>query len=126
MSGKPTVAVLGASRDREKYGNKAVRAYLARGYEVFPVNLREDEIEGLPVFASVSEIPAALDRVTVYLKPDILLDVLPQIAAKGTRELYFNPGTERDDVVDAAKRLGLEPILACSIVEIGLSPSQFA
>lgn len=122
----PTVAVLGASNDRTKYGNKAVRAYLARGYTVFPVNPREKTIEGLAAFAALREIPVPLDRVTVYLPPDVLLRILPEIRDAGAREVYFNPGSDRDDVIDAARALGIQPIVACSISEIGLSPSRFA
>jgi hypothetical protein len=126
VSAAPTVAVLGASNDRRKYGNKAVRAYAVRGYSVFPVNLRESAIEGIPSVRSVLDVPVPLDRVTVYLPPERLLAILPEIARKGTRELFLNPGTDRADVVAAARALGLEPILACSIIEIGMSPSQFA
>jgi hypothetical protein len=44
-----SVAILGASADRSKYGNKAVRAYQQQGYTVFPINPKESEIEGLRV-----------------------------------------------------------------------------
>jgi predicted CoA-binding protein len=123
---RPTVAVLGASADRSKYGNKAVRAYLARGYDVFPINPHASSIEGLRAYRSVLEVPEPLDRITVYVPPDALLQVLPELAEKGTRELFLNPGADREDVVSRARALGLAPILACSIVEIGLSPAQFA
>jgi hypothetical protein len=43
---------------------------------------------------------------------------------KGTKALYLNPGTDRDDVVAAARALGLDPILDCSILAIGVSPAQ--
>jgi len=122
---KPTVAVIGASSDRRKFGNKAVRAYAARGYEVFPVNPRRTSVEGIPAYASILDIPASIDRATAYLPPEVLLTILPDIASKGVGELYLNPGADREDVVEAARDLGLDPILACSIVEIGFSPAQF-
>lgn len=117
-----SVAVLGASADRSKYGNRAVRAYRADGWTVYPVHLTAREIEGLPAFAHISDIPAPVDRVTVYLQPEVVLQVLPEIAAKGVRELYLNPGSESTAVIARAQELGLLPILACSIVEIGRSP----
>lgn len=122
---KPTVAVLGASANREKYSNKAVRAYLKKGYEVFPVNPSAAEIEGLKCYASIADIPAAIDRVTVYLPPPVGIKMLESIAQKQVKELYINPGAQSDELVAKAKSLGLDPILACSIIEIGLSPSQF-
>ena len=119
-----TAAVIGASNDRSKYGNKAVRAYQQQGYTVFPVNPRESSIEGLPVFKSILDLPGRPDLVSVYLPPKVLLKVLPEIAAKGCDELWLNPGTESPEVLTEAERLGLNPIQACSIIGLGVSPSQ--
>ncbi len=117
-----TVAIVGASANRAKYGNKAVRAYLQKGYRVYPVNPKEPEIEGLPVYPTISEVPARPDIVSVYLAPTLLLKALPDIAAKGCDELWLNPGTESDEVLALAATLGLNVIQACSVVGIGLSP----
>lgn len=119
-----TVAVIGASADRTKFGNKAVRAFLRQGFAVFPVNPKETEIEGLPAFKRIADIPARLDRISVYLPPPVLLKVLPDIAAKGCDELWLNPGTESEEVLAAAEQHGLNVIQACSIVGIGLSPEE--
>ena len=120
----PTVAILGASTDRSKYGNKAVRAFLARGYTVYPVNPKGGEIEGLAAFTSLAAIPAdvKLDRVSVYLPPAIGLKTLPEIAARKPGELWLNPGSDSDELVEAAEKQGLNVIQACSIVAVGMSP----
>ena len=118
-----TVAVIGASANREKFGNKAVRAYLQQGYTVFPVNPRASEIEGLRTYPSITALPIRPDLVSVYLPPQVLLAVLPDIAAKGCNELWLNPGAESDQVLAEAERLGLNVIQACSILGVGLSPS---
>jgi predicted CoA-binding protein len=120
-----TVAIIGASADRSKFGNKAVRAFQARGYRVYPVNPRATEVEGLPAYPSISAVPVRPDMVSVYLPPTMLLIVLAEIAAKGCDELWLNPGTESPEVLAEAERLGLNVIQACSIVGVGLSPSQF-
>jgi len=122
---KKTVAVIGASADRSKYSNKAVRAYLRQGWEVYPVNPKGGEIEGLTAYASVDKIPEKIDRVTLYLPPPLGIKALPAIAQANPAEFFVNPGAENDELVAQAKRLGLEPILACSIMEIGASPSEF-
>ncbi|NIM18901.1 MAG: CoA-binding protein [Candidatus Latescibacteria bacterium] len=119
------VAVIGASNNREKFSNKAVRAYLKQGYTVYPVNHKEDSIEGLKAYPSVRDIPDALDRITVYLPPKATLTVLDDIASKGAKELFLNPGSESDEVIDKAKTLGLAPILACSILDIGETPKDY-
>jgi predicted CoA-binding protein len=121
---KPAVAVLGASNDRSKFGNKAVRAYLKQGYDVYPVNPRETTIERLRCYASVLDVPVELDRITVYLPPAVGITVLDEIAAKGAREVWLNPGAESDEVIERAAELGLEPIVACSILAVGLDPDR--
>ncbi|MDB6123932.1 MAG: CoA-binding domain protein [Pedosphaera sp.] len=118
-----TVAIIGASTDRSKYGNKAVRAFQQRGYTVYPVNPKEAEVEGLAAFKSILDIPSRPNMVSVYLPPPVLLKVLSDIAAKGCDELWLNPGTESDEVLAEAERLGLKVIQACSIVAIGVSPA---
>ncbi|HTI98263.1 MAG TPA: CoA-binding protein [Dongiaceae bacterium] len=120
-----TVAVIGASSDHNKFGNKAVRAYLQQGYQVYPVHPRETTIEGLPVYASIRAVPVRPNVVSVYVPPPVLESLLPEIAGKGCDELWLNPGTESDVVLAKAEQLGLNVIQACSIVGLGLSPAQF-
>ncbi|HEX7654680.1 MAG TPA: CoA-binding protein [Verrucomicrobiae bacterium] len=117
-----TAAVIGASADRAKFGNIAVRAYLQQGYTVYPVNPRESVIEGLAVYKSIGEVPARPQIISVYLPPPVLVKILPEIAAKGCAELWLNPGTESPEVLALAEKLGLNVIQACSIVGLGLSP----
>ena len=124
MKKKP-VAVVGASTDRSKYSNKAVRAYVDQGWDVYPINPKGGTIEGLKVYASIEEVPVKLDRVTLYLPPALGLKALPPIAAAGPREFFVNPGAESEELVTEAESLGLDPILACSIVDLGVSPTQF-
>jgi hypothetical protein len=123
---KPSVAILGASADRSKFGNKAIRAHLQQGYDVYPVNPKGGEIEGLAVYKGLAEVPVErLDRISVYLPPKIGLAMLDEIAAKGCDELWLNPGSESDELVEQAQSLGLAPIQACSIVALGVRPSEF-
>lgn len=115
-----TVAILGASADPAKYGYQSVVAHRAKGYQVYPVNPKGGEIAGLTVFKSLAEVPPGrLTRISVYLPPAVLLKLLPAIAARGCEEFWLNPGTDREDVVAAAEKLGLNPITACSIVALG-------
>jgi predicted CoA-binding protein len=117
-----TVAVIGASNDRRKFGNKAVRAFLQQGYTVYPVNPTESEVEGITAYRRVSDLPERPDRVTVYVPPQVLLGLLPEIEKRGCDELWLNPGTESDEVLERAADLGLNAIQACSILGIGVSP----
>jgi len=119
-----TIAIIGASNDRSKFGNKAVRAFRQQGYQVFPVNPKETAIEGLPAFKSIRDVPGHPQMISVYLPPAVLLKVLPDIAARGCDELWLNPGTESDEVIAEAERLKLNVIQACSIVGVGVSPNN--
>ena len=119
-----TVAIIGASGNRNKFGNKAVRAFRQQGYTVYPVNPNATEIEGLSAYRSVRELPVRPEMISVYVPPPVLLKILPDIAARGCDELWLNPGTESDAVLVEAERLGLNVIQACSIVGVGISPAS--
>ena len=119
------VAVIGASNDRRKFGNRAVRAFRRRGYTVVPINPRERRIEGLDAFASVLDVPGPIDMATFYVPPEVGERVLEDVAQRKIREVWLNPGAESAALVARARALALEPILACSIAAIGEDPDAW-
>lgn len=129
-----TIAVVGASASRQKFGNKCVRAYRDAGYQVYPVNPSERVIEGLPVFRTLADVPVPLARISVYLPPPLTLSLLPAIARAVTArsagsaaatEVWFNPGSADGAVLAEARRLGIAARPGCSIVDIGRRPGDF-
>jgi len=126
-----TIAVVGASASRQKFGNKCVRAYRDAGYQVYPVNPSERMIEGLPVFRTLADVPAPLERISVYLPPPLTLALLPAIARAVTAgsaaatEVWFNPGSADNAVLAEARRLGIAARPGCSIVDIGRRPGEY-
>ncbi|TVQ30535.1 MAG: CoA-binding protein [Phycisphaeraceae bacterium] len=117
------VMVVGASTNREKFGNKAVRAYVRQGHEVLPVNPRADDIEDLKCYSKIADPPGPIDRATVYLPPKIGVEAVRAIAERGdVGEVWLNPGADGPEVVKEAEKLGLKTIQACSIVDIGERP----
>lgn len=121
-----TIAVVGASADRRKYGNKCVRAYLDAGWEVYPVNLTEAEIEGRRAYQRLGEVPVELDRIAMYLPPPRTRELLPELAAKGARDgVFFNPGSWDREVIAEAEELGILARRECAIVALGRSPAQY-
>lgn len=114
-----TVAVVGASSHRHKFGNKAVRGYQRQGFTVIPINRHETEIEGLKAYRSVLDVPGAIDMATLYVPPAEGLDVLLEVAEKRIPEVWINPGADTPEVIQRARELGLEPIVACSLMAIG-------
>jgi predicted CoA-binding protein len=123
--GLKTVAVVGASNDRRKFGNKAVRAFRAQGWTVIPITPSNTVVEGLTAYRSVLDVPGPIDMVTVYVQPEVARTLLREFQGKAVGEVWLNPGADDDDVLAEAKRIGLPVIAACSIIGIGRSPGDF-
>lgn len=119
----PSIAIVGASADRTKFGNKAVRAYVRQGWTVRPVHPRAQEIEGLPVFAAIEDVPTPIDRVTLYVPPAVGMTLLADIANVDPAELFLNPGTESPELIARAESLGLKTTVGCAIIDVGESPA---
>lgn len=120
-----TVAIIGASTDRRKYGNKAVRAFAQQGYRVVAIHPHAAEVEGVQAYRSILDVPFAVDMASFYVPPAVGLRVIDDVARKGVPEVWLNPGAESPELVARARALGLEPVLACSIVGIGESPGRY-
>lgn len=120
-----SAAVLGASPVRSRFSNKAIRAFLAANWTVFPIHPRESEVEGIACLADVASLPTSPNVISVYVSPGILLGELAGIAAKGCDELWLNPGSHTPEVVDAARRLGLSVVLDCTLLRLGRLPEEF-
>ena len=119
---KKIVAVIGASRDRRKFGNRAVRAFVSEGCTVVPINPHETEIEGLKAYASVLDVPGPIDMVTIYVPPEVGERLIDDIAKKRIPEVWLNPGSESDALIARARELRIRPTIACSIIGIGQDP----
>jgi uncharacterized protein len=116
------VAVIGASNDRRKFGNRAVRAYRLRGYTVVPINPHETEVEGLRAYKSVLDVPGPIEMASFYVPPDVGERVIEEIARKQIPEVWLNPGAESDALIARARALKIQPVVACSIVALGQDP----
>ncbi len=119
------VAVIGASTDRSKFGNKAVRAFRNHGDQVVPIHPTEGEIEGLKAYRSVLDVPGTIDMATFYVPPRIGEAVIEEVARKGIREVWLNPGADSDALAERARALNVQAIRACSIAGIGDSPGRY-
>jgi len=119
------VAIIGASSNRQKFGNKAVRSYASQGHEVFPVNPNEAEVEGHKTYASARDIPGGAESALLYVPPRVGIDVLDDLAAAGIRDVYVNPGAGSPELMEKGEQLGLNMISACAILAIGDSPARY-
>jgi predicted CoA-binding protein len=117
-----TVAIIGASSDPRKFGNRALRAFKRQGYQVIPINPNEAIVEGLRTYASVLDVPGTIDMATFYVPPHVGEKLIAEVAQKRIPEVWLNPGSESEELIRLARALKMEPILACSILGIGENP----
>lgn len=117
-------AVVGASRDRTKYGNRVLRAYLAHGRRAFPVNPREDEVEGLVAVPDLSALPERVHGISIVTPPAVTERVVTEALALGYTRLWMQPGAESPAAIAAARAAGAL-VLAygpCVLVELPHHP----
>jgi len=114
-------AVVGASSDREKYGNKVLRCYQQHGLEVFPINPRATEIEGLKAYPSLEAVPKPVMGLSVITPPRVTENVVQEAIRAGVKRIWMQPGAESAEAIRAAETAGLEVIAGgpCLLVALG-------
>ena len=114
-------AVVGASTDRSKYGNKVLRCYQQHGKEVYPINARAPEVEGLKAYPSLAALPVKVKAISVITPPAITETVVREAAAAGVTHVWMQPGAESDEAIRTAESLGMSVIAGgpCLLVMMG-------
>jgi uncharacterized protein len=114
-------AVVGASSDRAKYGNKCLRCYLQHGRDAVPVNPRDDVVEGLTAYRTLTEIPERPEAVSIITPPKATESVVEEAGRLGIRHVWMQPGAESEAAVARAKALGMNVIAGgpCLLVALG-------
>jgi len=114
-------AVVGASSDRSKYGNKVLRCYLQNGRRAIPVNPREGEVEGIATVPDLASLPEPVHGVSIITPPTITERIVEEAAAAGVKRLWMQPGAESAKAVRRAEELGLSVIAngPCLLVSLG-------
>ncbi|MFT7677232.1 MAG: putative CoA-binding protein [Planctomycetota bacterium] len=120
LDGEP-FAVVGASTDPEKYGNKVLRCYQQNQHRVIPINPRAAEVEGLPAFPDLASIGEPLHGVSIITPPAITEQVVEQAIELGIGQLWMQPGAESAAAVERAEAAGLNVIHGgpCLLVVLG-------
>ncbi len=112
--------VVGASANRDKYGNKVLRCYRQNGYRVIPVNPKEKEIEGMPCVASVMDLPDEVKSISVITPPAITEKVVELAARKGIKNIWMQPGAQSDRAVELCRQNGINAIADGSCILVVL------
>ena len=112
-------ALLGATTDTTRFGYKIFRELEDRGYTVYGINPKYDSIDGIKLYKSIEELPELIDGINVIVNPKITLEALPKIKAKGIKNVWFQPGSFNEEVIEEAKNLGFNIELEdCMHVEL--------
>lgn len=112
----PLTAVLGASNNPGRYSFKAVAMLKEYGHTVAPVHPALDVVAGIPVFASLADVPGQIDTVSVYVNAERLEKLIDEIIVCRPRRVIFNPGTESPVVRERLEAAGVHCVEACTLV----------
>ena len=121
-----TIAIIGATARRDKFSNKAVRAFIEHGDTAIPIHPIEQIVEGQTAFKSVLDAPHEIELASFYVNAQVGHRVLEECAQRGIARVIFNPGASSDALVQRAQELKIEVLQTCSIRWIGRAPSEFA
>lgn len=115
--------MVGASTNRDKFGNKVLRCYQQHGKNVYGVNPRETEIEGSPCVAGVRDLPDDVLSISVITPPAVTGQIVIEAIAKGIRNIWIQPGAESAAAVEACRARGINVIAdgSCILVVLGYS-----
>ncbi len=115
------IAVVGVSRNKEKYGYRVYKALKNAGYRVYPINPNADYIDNDKCFPSLSSLPVKVDVVVTVVPPKVTQKVVEEMARLGLKKLWMQPGSESDEVIARAKALGIEFVAKMCFVVDGLN-----
>jgi len=117
----PAFAVVGASNDRKKFGNKVLRCYLQHDLIVYPVNLNETTVENLKCFKHISELPEKVTSISIITQPSVTEHIVDDAIAKGIKNIWMQPGAESEKAIAKARAHQINVIAngPCVLVELG-------
>ncbi|BCS52820.1 CoA-binding protein [Geobacter sp. SVR] len=113
--------VVGASSNRQKYGNRVLRCYVQSGYKAIPVNPGEAEIEGIPCVSSIPSLPAEVKSISMITPPAVTEKLVPEAIAHGIENIWMQPGAESATAVALCREKGINVIAdgSCLLVQLG-------
>jgi uncharacterized protein len=117
----PAIGVVGASVNRQKFGNKVLRCYVQNGRKVVPVNPNEPEIEGIGCVATISDLPPDVVSISMITPPGVTVKLVPIAIEKGIQNIWMQPGAEHPDAVALCRKKGINVIAdgSCVLVVMG-------
>jgi len=119
-------AVIGASTNRTKYGNKVLRCYMQHEKKVYPVHLKEKIIEGLPCIQKIADLPPEVQSLSIVTPPALTEKFVEEAIEKGIKNIWMQPGAESGIAILNCKRHKINVIAngPCLLIELGFKDEQ--
>lgn len=110
-------AVVGASQDRSKFGNRIYRNLRSAGYVVYPVNPRGGELEGAQVYPTLADLPESPEVIDLVVPPAATEQVVKEAHQLGLSRVWMQPGAESEAAIAYCHDHGLQVVHhACAMV----------
>ncbi|MDR3492147.1 MAG: CoA-binding protein [Gammaproteobacteria bacterium] len=103
-------AVVGASSNRNKFGNKVLRCYLQQNKKVYPVNPNEKIIEGIPCIAQIDQLPSNVKSISIVTQPSVTESIVDQAIQKGIQNIWMQPGAESAAAIQQCEKHNINVI----------------
>ena len=117
----PAFAVVGASSDEKKFGNKVLRCYLKHHKKVYPINPHEETIAGITCVKQLADLPNTVKSISIVTPPPVTETIVDQAIAFGIENIWMQPGAESDLAIEKCEQHGINVIAGgpCILQELG-------
>ena len=105
-----TFAVVGATDNPEKYGNQIFKNLKSRGYEVYPVNPKLKELDGVKCYPRLADIPIKVDVVDFVVPPEVTEAIIKECKRLGLERIWLQPGSESEAAIDFCHKNNLKVV----------------
>ena len=120
MLEKKVWAVIGANDNPEKYGNMIYKKLRAKGYKVYAVSPNYEEIEGDKCYKDISSLPEIPEVLNMVVSPKIGMAVIEQAIKLGVKNIWLQPGSHNEQLIELSENNGLNAVKACVLVALRL------
>ena len=97
------IALIGASNNKNKYGNKILLDLISKGHKVVPINPKEKIIEGLKTCKNVSEMSEKPSIINFVVPPEVGLKITKDLVGDGYNNYWYQPGAESQKISNYLK-----------------------
>lgn len=105
-----SVALIGVSRNKQSYSRTLMKAFVDKGFEVFPVNPNETEIDGLKCYQSITQLPNSIDAAYIIKRKEMAIDLAREVANRGIKKIWIHVKCDAPNIKELCKEFGVTVI----------------